>query len=329
MTSHESPALLLASPDPVLLGAVEPLLEAAGARVEVVLSGDAALAFLVGRNPPALFVLDAKLPEMPIGQLLAAARAIADGPHVPILLIADTVTQEWIDRLADGVIDDLILRSAEHAYWQLRIDLLLRNQRLVLELETLREAAIRNAQFDRLTGVYNRETMLSMLFRETDRAQRMNSSLCLVLFDIDDFGHWNSRLGVDACDELLCQVASRTGALLRSYDLLGRPGMDEFLIALPTCSPASAMILAERLRVDVFSVPFRVASEAIRLSACFGIANSRGRSPVVVLREAEKALEWAKAAGPESIQCFGCSQEPAPSPVKFLSASSGDELLAW
>ncbi len=329
MTSHESPALLLASPDPALLGALEPLLQAAGAYVEVVLSAEAALALLVRGNPPALFVLDARLPDMPIGQLLAAARAIGDGPRVPIVLVTDIVTQEWIDRLADGVIDDLILRSSEYGYWQLRIDLLLRNGRLSLELETLREAAIRNAQFDRLTGVYNREAMLSMLFRETDRAQRVNSSLCLVLFDIDDFGHWNSRLGVDTCDELLCQVASRAGALLRSYDLLGRPGMDEFLIALPACSPASAMILAERLRVDVFSVPFRVAGEAIRLSACFGIANSRGRSPVVVLREAEKALEWAKAAGPESVQCFGCSQEPAPSPVKFLSTSSGDELLAW
>ncbi|MGA2907876.1 MAG: diguanylate cyclase [Terracidiphilus sp.] len=329
MPSHESPALLLASPDPALLGAVEPLAQVAGARVEVVLSAEAALAILVSGNPRALFVVDARLPDMPTGQLLAAARAIGDGKHVPILLVADTVTQEWIDRLADGVIDDLILRSSEYAYWQLRIDLLLRNGRLSLELETLREAAIRNAQFDRLTGVYNRETMLSMLFRETDRAQRMNSSLCLVLFDINDFGHWNSRLGVDACDDLLCQVASRTGALLRSYDLLGRPGMDEFLIALPACSPASGMILAERLRVDVFSVPVRIAGEAIRLSACFGIANSRGRSPVVVLREAEKAMEWAKAAGPESIQCFGCPPEPAPSPVKFLSASSGDELLAW
>jgi diguanylate cyclase (GGDEF)-like protein len=329
MTSHDSSTLLLASPDPALLGAVEPLLRAAGAHVEVVLSAEAAIKFLVAGDLPALFVLDARLPGMPIGQLLASARAMSDGPRVPIVLVSDRVTQEWIDRLADGAIDDLILLAAEFAYWQLRIDLLLRNQRLGLELETLRESAIRNAQFDRLTGVFNRETMLSMLFRETDRAQRMNSSLCLVLYDIDDFGHWNSRLGVDACDELLCQVASRTGALLRSYDLLGRPGMDEFLIALPACSPASAMILAERLRVDVFSVPFRVAGEAIRLSACFGIANSRGRSPVVVLREAEKALEWAKAAGPESIQCFGCAQEPAPSAVKFLSASSGDELLAW
>ena len=118
-------------------------------------------------------------------------------------------------------------------------------------------------------------------------------------------------------------------ALLRSYDVLGRPGMDEFLVALPSCAPANAMSLAERLRAEVFSEPFRVAGEAIRLSACFGIAVSHGRSPVVVLREAEKALEWAKAAGPESIQCFGSPPQPSPSPVTFLSATSGDELLAW
>jgi diguanylate cyclase (GGDEF)-like protein len=329
MPSYPSPAFLLASPDPALIGAIEPLLQAAGARVDVVLSAEAALASIAGANPPGLVLLDSSLPGMPIGQLLAAARAQGDGPPFPIVLIAGTVTEEGIDLLAQGAVDDLILRSAESAYWQLRLDRVMRNQRLVGELETLRDAAIRSAQFDRLTGVYNRETLLAMLFRETDRVQRMNSSLCLVLFDIDDFGHWNSRLGVDACDEILCQVASRTGALLRSYDLLGRPGMDEFLIGLPACSPASAMILAERLRVDVFSVAFRVAGEAIRLSACFGIANSRGRSPVVVLREAEKALEWAKAAGPESIQCFGCPPQSTPAPVTFLSATSDDELLAW
>ena len=153
--------------------------------------------------------------------------------------------------------------------------------------------------------------------------------MCLVLFDIDDFGHWNSRLGADACDELLCQVASRTAALLRSYDVLGRPGMDEFLVALPACTPANGMMLAERLRTEVFSTPFRVAEEAIRLSACFGIAVSHGRSPVVVLREAERALDHAKAGGPESIQCFSSLPQASSSPVTFLSGSSGDELLAW
>jgi diguanylate cyclase (GGDEF)-like protein len=234
-----------------------------------------------------------------------------------------------MDRLAEGVIDDLLPCSVEHAFFRLRLEAVLRNHRRSRELELLREAATLNAQMDRLTGVYNRETMLSMIFRETDRVQRQQSSLCMILFDIDDFGHWNLRLGSDACDELLCQVVGRTTRLLRSYDLLGRPGKDEFLMALPGCSSVNAVMMAERLRMDVFSTPFRINGDAIRLSACFGVASSLGRSPVVVLREAEQALLVAKAAGPESIQCAGDFPEPNAAPIAFLSPTSGDELLAW
>ncbi len=329
MSAHPQSKFLLASPDPRVLSAMEPLLLASGVHVEIVLSAQPALAAVAGPDPPLLVLLDACLPGMPLGQWLAAARARADGPRVPIVLIADNVTQEWIDFLAEGAVDDVILRAAEVSYWQLRLDLALRNQRMAQELESLRDAAMRNVQLDRLTGIYNREALLAVLFRETDRVQRSNGSMSLVLFDIDDFGHWNSRLGVDACDELLCQVAARTGALLRSYDIFGRPGMDEFLVALPNCYPANAMSFTERLRSEVFSKAFRVAGEAIRLSACFGIAVSRGRSPVVVLREAEKALECAKATGPESIQCYGSALGAASSPVTFLSSDGGDELLAW
>jgi diguanylate cyclase (GGDEF)-like protein len=328
MPSHSPLTFLLASPDPVLLSAVEPVLLSAGARVQVVLSSDALFPMIETPQPPDALLLDDTLPGMPLGQLLAAVRSGCTTARVPILLISGNVTQESIDRLTESAIDDLILRTAEPAYWQLRLDLVLRSSRLGCEVESLREAALRSAQLDRLTGIYNRETLLAMLFRETDRAQRMNSPISLVLFDIDDFGHWNSRLGVDACDELLCQVVTRTSPLLRSYDLLGRPGMDEFLIALPACATANAMALTERLRVEVFATPFHVAGESIRLSACFGLAASNGRSPVVVLREAEEALGWAKAAGPETIQCFGSPPNPA-LPVTFFSSTSGDELLAW
>jgi GGDEF domain-containing protein len=88
-------------------------------------------------------------------------------------------------------------------------------------------------------------------------------------------------------------------------------------------------MMAERLRADVFSTPFRVGRDAIRLSACFGIAASLGRSPVVVLRDAEQALQLAKTAGPETIQCVGDCPQPSAAPVPFLSPTSGDELLAW
>lgn len=330
--SLTSPRLLLASAEPALLTCMEPAFGAVTARVEVAVTAEAALAAIARADakdlPLDLVLVDAAMPGMATGQLLAAIRAGCRA-GLPLILIADTVKQEWLERIADGVIDDLIPRNAEAAYWQIRVERTLRAQRLAYELDHLRGDAARNAQLDRLTGVYNRDAMLSMLFRETDRVQRMSSSMCLILFDIDDFGHWNSRLGGEACDEMLCQVAARTSGLLRSYDMVGRMGNDEFIVALPGCAPAHAEMLAERLRLEVFSTPLRVRGDAIRLSACFGIASSQGRSPVVVLREAEQALERARLTGPEAIQCFGEPVQEPPAPVAFLSSTSGDELLAW
>jgi diguanylate cyclase (GGDEF)-like protein len=331
MLANNPPTFLLASSEPALLAAVEPALLASGARIEIVLSAEAAMASMTTSVPPTLALIDVNLSGLDHGvdAFLTAVRTNVSSRRLPIVLISDTVTQEWTDRLAEDVIDDLILRSAETPYWRLRLDMVLRTLHKTRELESIREAALLNAQTDRLTGVYNRETILSMLFRETDRVQRMKSSLCMILFDIDDFGHWNSRLGADACDDLLCQIVSRTNRLLRSYDLLGRPGMDEFLVVLPGCTGINAVMLSERLRLDVFSPPFRVGGDSIRLSACFGIANSQGRSPVVVLREAEQALVLAKAVGPESIQCFSGCPDPRAASVTHLSRSTGDELLAW
>lgn len=329
MLANSRPTFLLASPEPALLANFQPVLAADGAQVEIYLTADAVLAALTAPHAPSLAVIDVNLPGMEMSQLLAAARSRAVGRRFPIVLISDTVTQEWVDRLAEEVIDDLVPRSIEPGFLRLRLEAVSRGHRRMRELEMLREAAALSAQTDRLTGVYNRETILSMIFRETDRVQRMQSSLCMILMDIDDFGHWNSRLGTNACDELLCQVATRAARLLRSYDLLGRAGKDEFLVAMPGCSSSNAVMMAERLREDVFATPYRLAGDAIRLSACFGIANSLGRSPVVVLREAEQALLVAKATGPESIQCAGDFPEPSAAPVAFLSPTSGDELLAW
>ena len=329
MHGNSHSTFLLASSEPALLAAVEPVLRAGGARVEVVLSAEAVLTAMKAAHAPELVLMDVNLPGMPMGQLLAALRAEGGEARFPIVLFSDTVSQEWIDRLSEGVIDDLILRADETAYWQLRLERTLRTHRQEHELETLREVSALNAQLDQLTGVYNREALLGVLFRETDRAQRLKNSLCLILFDIDDFGHWNSRLGAEACDELLCHVVTRTTRLLRSYDVLGRPGMDEFLAVLPGCELNNALMLAERLRMDVFGMPFHVAGESIRLSACFGLAASHGRSPVVVLREAEQALQQARAAGPESVECFADALRPLPEAATFLSGTPGDELLAW
>jgi CheY-like chemotaxis protein len=115
MLVNNHPAILLASPEPALLAAVEPVLLAMGVRVEVVLSAQAALGSMKAATPPGVALLDARLPGMSTGQLLAAMRAETVSRRFPIVLISDTVTEEWTNRLAEGVIDDLILRGDETA----------------------------------------------------------------------------------------------------------------------------------------------------------------------------------------------------------------------
>jgi len=328
LTSHQ-PTFLLASRESALLDAMEPILSASGARVVIVLSAQAALLAMTAPQPPSLALLDAELPDMEMGQLLLEARASAGRHRFPIVLLADAVDAQRSGWLAEGLLDDLIPRAVNTPHGRLRLDMVLRTWLRTHEVERLHEASALHAQTDNLTGVDNRGALLTMLFRETDRAQRLKNSLCLLLFDIEDFEDWNSRLGCDACDDLLCQMVERTTRLLRSYDLLGRASKDQFLVVLPGCDSANAVLLAERLRADVFSVSFHVAGETIRLSACFGIASSEGRAPVVVLREAEQALQTAKGAGPESIHCFSNGTPTQAGPGAFLSPSSGDKLLSW
>lgn len=301
MRDDPEQSFVLASDDPALLARAESALLGMGAAVRVALTAEAVLQCIFA-EPPLLALVDARLPGMELGQLLARVR-VESPARFPIVLIADTISEELKERLAEGVIDDIVAPGMEPAWLVLRVGMALRSSERDTDLERLRDQAALNAERDALTGVYNRNTLMSLLFRETDRVQRMKTDLCFLLFDIDDFGHWNSRLGPAACDELLVKVVERVSGLLRSYDMLGRTGKDEFLAALPGCSGVSAGLLAERMRVEVFGEPFRAAGRMVRLSACFAVVASRGRSPVVVLREAEEMLRVAKAEGPETIQC--------------------------
>jgi two-component system cell cycle response regulator len=318
--------ILLGSNSPVLVADLEPVLLACGAQLNVETTSEKALLVMNGRELPSLVLLDLDLPGMGISELLACVRPEKPVRRFPIVLISDNVPAECMDRLAEGVIDDLIPRTAPSSYWRLRLDSVMRAFRRTREMEQLREAAALPSQTDPITGIYNQPALVSMLFRETDRVQRMKTSLCLLLFEIQESTEWHARLGTIAQDDLMFEAVVRVRRLLRSYDLFGRTGNGEFVLGLPGCSSANAVMLAERIRLEVFSAPFSLAGQPIRVSACFGIAASLGRSPVVVLREAAKALQIAKAAGPGSIQCAGDSPRTEPAP--FFSLSSEDNLLA-
>jgi two-component system cell cycle response regulator len=297
--------VLIASPDTLLLLDLERIFTSLGLRVDTALSGEEALDTMLHLEDASVILLDTRLHGMATGRLLATLQESGIHHRCAIALIADRVSDQWIARLREGVIDDIVPSSADEATWNTHLNTMRRGHRLYCELEQLRATAALEVQHDSVTGAFNRETMITLLFRETDRVQRLRGSLCLVLFEIDVAGYWSNELPAPALDSVCREISSRTSRILRSYDLLGRTGKFQFLLALPGCSPTSASTLVERLQNDVFGEVFsattRPAIRPIRLTASFSIAASRGRSPVVVLREAEQTLAQALKSGPETI----------------------------
>jgi two-component system, cell cycle response regulator len=310
-------AALLASPDVALIADLRRIFNSLDLCVETVTDADSALSALLsvrdGGHDWGIVLLDVRLPGVASGRLLATMDEYGVHKRCAIALIAEQVSDEWIARLREGVIDDIVPRNTDASGWNTHLHSMQRGHQLYCELELLREASLLEVRHDRLTGVLNRETMLTLLFRETDRVQRLRGTLSMILLEIDDMAHWERKLGSEACDGLRREVAVRTGRILRSYDLLGRSGENEFLLAMPGCSTINAMMLTERLPMDIFGEPFAVnlalgERAQVQLSACFAVAASRGRSPVVVLREAELALAQGRLSGRDTLLC--ASQSP-------------------
>uniref|UniRef100_UPI003CF01BBD diguanylate cyclase domain-containing protein n=1 Tax=Pseudomonas aeruginosa TaxID=287 RepID=UPI003CF01BBD len=104
------------------------------------------------------------------------------------------------------------------------------------------------ASHDPLTNLFNRREFEELLDKSIASAQRNNSSLALLLIDLDNFKAINDTFGHFHGDELLKQFANRLVLLVRKGDLLSRVGGDEFtLISLNIESPSSARHLAERI----------------------------------------------------------------------------------
>ena len=101
------------------------------------------------------------------------------------------------------------------------------------------------------------------------------------------------------------------------------------MLVLPGCSALNARTLAERLRDEVFAMHRGgLAARRLRLKACFGVASSGGRSPFVVLREAESALQ--RAHGQRDRDRFvAWRAEAETDPAAFLIPVLQDEALRW
>jgi two-component system cell cycle response regulator len=180
---------------------------------------------------------------------------------------------------------------------------------------------------EELQMLLSRDELIAVLFRETDRSQRMMTGLSVILYAIHDWEARRLRLGERSLFESEEEVAAQVLSLLRCYDSVGRYGDGEFAVVLPGCNSFNAVSMAERLGHAISGSMVRAGAEEVQFTACFGVAGSGGRSPVVVLKNAQRALERARAKGAGSIE--RSSYDAEPDPATLLMPVIGDGALHW
>jgi diguanylate cyclase (GGDEF)-like protein len=162
---------------------------------------------------------------------------------------------------------------------------------------------VAKARIDTKTGLLNVATWETEATGEIARAVRTRSPLCLALVDIDHFKAVNDTHGHLVGDKALRAVSDALREQLRSYDLAGRFGGEEFAILLPQTRESQAFGIAERLRTHIAAMLISIgedpAGPSLRLTVSVGVAALERIGPELtdLLAAADSALYRAKQTG--------------------------------
>ncbi len=167
------------------------------------------------------------------------------------------------------------------------------------------------ARHDALTGLPNRSAFEAALDSAFQRLERYGERFALLYIDLDDFKGVNDRLGHQAGDHLLRQVAGRLASGVRDREMVARLGGDEF--ALLACGAADALSAAGRgdQMAQYFEAPFTLegATAHCRPSIGIALAPADGADPVSLIRHADAALYKAKRDRNKAVHFYRAAED--------------------
>ncbi len=166
------------------------------------------------------------------------------------------------------------------------------------------------ATTDALTGVANRRSLLRRAEHEFRRARRYDRPMALLLLDLDHFKKVNDTWGHFAGDEALKALCNVCLASLRSSDMLGRLGGEEFAVLLPEAGVHDACGTGERIRHMVEELVVDWHGSAIKMTVSIGVACIEPSDPDIyaLMRRADLALYTAKDVGRNRVVL--CADQP-------------------
>lgn len=175
------------------------------------------------------------------------------------------------------------------------------------ERREFEEALIEMANTDKLTGVLNRRSFLSIMEWEAEKLDRYQRHACFLMLDIDHFKNVNDTYGHQVGDEVLVAVAEACVGALRKSDRFARYGGEEFAAYLPETEKQGAIAVAQRLRLAVESLGITAHGKSINVTISVGLSVFDGTeafSLEMAIHLADQAMYTAKSTGRNKVCCY-------------------------
>jgi two-component system cell cycle response regulator len=284
--------VLLAEDDPTQRLVLAHLVRNAGYGVETVPDGESALARILEETFDIL-ITDLDMPGLDGSCLCQRIREASLTDYLYILMLTAHTGDVDVAAGLEAGADDFVRKPANPVELLAR----LKNGSRIVKLQ---REAYRNSITDALLGVFNRRYLIHQLRCEVWRAHRYQRPLTVLMVDLDHFKQINDRFGHSAGDQVLVGFARKTRNLIRAGDWFARFGGEEFVIVLPETPLGVAEQVAEKVRRELESAPFLLASGEHRVTASFGVAAltlGSDENSDVVLGRADKALYRSKQQG--------------------------------
>jgi diguanylate cyclase (GGDEF)-like protein len=207
---------------------------------------------------------------------------------------------QYLQSGADKVLDI----STDPHVLQVHLNVALRMLEHQVKQLKLQENLWNQANYDPLTEISNRRSILASLRRQAALCQQRQQPLGLLMIDLDFFKRINDTYGHDCGDVVLKEAAKRMKNCIRNSDSIGRFGGEEFLAVIPNCSDEELLRLAERIR-EALKKSVGYKHFVIPLTASIGVSVyfQNDEDVLTSLNEADRSLYAAKEMGRDRVVC--------------------------
>lgn len=247
---------------------------------------------------PDVILLDIVMPNLNGFEVCKLLKEKDELKDIPIIMVTSETKSQNIKKALELGAFDYIRKPIDEVEVSARVNSALRFKAHQDKLKEL-------AMYDGLTELYNHRRLIELFEKEYNKQLEMKQGICFAMLDIDFYKRINDNFGHISGDIILKEISSIIKSSVRSCDIVGRYGGEEFGIVFPDIDLDGALRLCEQIRKNIEQHEFNIRNNSIKITISIGICFKSPKEHIKyneMIEKADKALYKAKNNGRNKVE---------------------------